>query len=137
MNVLVDSAVWSLAIRRGAPRGTLEERELVELISEGRVAMIGPIRQELLCAIKTVEQFRLVRDRLRAFPDMELTHEDFEEAASCFNKCRSRGVQGSNTDFLICAAALRRELAVFTTDTDFGRYARLLHVKLHKARRMS
>lgn len=107
---------------------------MVELIREGRVVIIGPIRQELLSGIKTPEQLRIVRDRLRAFPDLELSHEDFEEAATCFNKCRARGIQGSNTDFLICAAAMRRGFAVFSTDADFGHYARLLHVELHRAR---
>jgi len=107
----------------------------VELIGEGRVAMIGPIRQELLSGIKTSEQFRLVRDRLCSFPDLQLTHDDFEDAAAGFNKCRGRGIQGSNTDFLICAVAARRELAVFTTDADFGHYGRNLHIKLHRPRR--
>ncbi len=137
MNVLVDSSVWSLAIRRGAPRGTAQERELVELIGEGRVVMIGPIRQELLSGIRTADQFRLVRDHLRAFTDVELTAEDYEEAASCFNRCRARGVQGSNTDFLICAVGLRRGLSVFTMDGDFVHFSRVLHVKLHRPRRDS
>ena len=66
MNVLVDTSVWSLALRRNKPRGTAEERELTELIREGRVAIIGPIRQELLSGVKTLAQFRTLRDRLRA-----------------------------------------------------------------------
>jgi hypothetical protein len=28
----------------------------------------------------------------------------YELAAECFNTCRAQGVQGSNNDFLICAA---------------------------------
>jgi predicted nucleic acid-binding protein len=135
VNVLVDSSVWSHAIRRSAPRGTPEVSELVELIREGRVVIIGPIRQELLSGIKTPEQYRMVGDRLRAFPDLELSHEDFEEAASCFSKCRARGIQGSNTDFLICAVALRRGFTVFSTDADFRHYARVLHIRPHRARR--
>ena len=35
---------------------------------------------------------------------------------------------------LICALATRRELAVFTADTDFIRYTRILPIKLHKVR---
>lgn len=135
MNVLVDTSVWSLALRRNKPRGTAEERELTELIREGRVAIIGPIRQELLSGVKTLAQFRTLRDRLRAFPDIELGSEDFEEAASYFNMCRARGVQGSNTDFLICATAVRRGLTVFSTDADFAHYARALRVKLHEVRK--
>ena len=134
MNVLVDTSVWSLALRRDTPRQTPEETELVELIGEGRVLMLGAVRQELLSGIRGSAQFRRLRDRLRAFPDVALEEADYEDAASCFNQCRSRGVQGSNTDFLLCAAALRRSAAVFTVDDDFVHYARVLHVKLHELR---
>jgi predicted nucleic acid-binding protein len=134
VNVFVDTSVWSLAFRRAAPRDTAEETELVELIGEGRVVMLGPVRQELLSGIRGAAQFRRLRDRLRAFPDVVLAEADYEEAASCFNRCRSRGVQGSNTDFLLCAAALRRSAAVFTTDDDFVHYKKVLNVKLHEPR---
>jgi predicted nucleic acid-binding protein len=134
MNVLVDTSVWSLAFRRDAPRGTGAEKELRELIAEGRVLMLGAIRQELLSGIRTAEQFKTLRERLRAFPDIPLGEVDYEGAASCFNRCRSRGVQGSNTDFLLCAVALRCSAAILTTDGDFPRFARILQVKLHEPR---
>jgi hypothetical protein len=35
-------------------------------------------------------------------------------------------VQGSNTDFLICAVAARRGNSVFSTDRDFEAYERIL-----------
>ena len=54
-----------------------------------------------------------------------------EEAASFFNKCRARGIQGSNTDYLICAAAARRGFGILTTDTDFAHFARVLPIELH------
>lgn len=134
MNVVVDSTIWSLALRRAAQRHNPEEGELAELVREGRVVLLGPIRQELLSGIRFPKQWTELRDTLRAFPDAPLTEEDFEEAAACFNRCRAKGVQGSNTDFLICAVALRRDLAVFTTDGDFARYAKVLGVKLHERR---
>jgi predicted nucleic acid-binding protein len=93
--------------------------------------VIGPIRQELLSGLRTVEMFGKVRDRLRDFPDELLTTADFEQAAESHNRCRQSGVSGSAVDFLICAAALRRGLAVFTTDGDFAHYARVLGVRLH------
>lgn len=37
-------------------------------------------------------------------------------------------------DMLISALAVRHELAIFTTDTDFVRYARILPLKLHPVR---
>jgi predicted nucleic acid-binding protein len=134
MNVLVDTSVWSLALRREKPRGTAHEKELVELVSEGRVLMLGAIRQELLSGIRTVEQFRRLRDHLRAFPDISIGSDDYEEAASCFNRCRARGIHGSNTDFLLCAVAIRANAAIFTTDEDFAQFTKALRIRLHRVR---
>ena len=113
MNVVVDTSVWSLALRRARRVDDAIPRELGELIQEGRVIMIGPVRQELMSGIKSKPQFEQLRDHLRAFPDLELESVDYEDAAAACNRCRERGIQGSNTDFLICAVAARR-----TTATD-------------------
>jgi predicted nucleic acid-binding protein len=134
VNVLVDTSVWSLSLRRAKRVDDGVSKELSELIREGRVVMMGPIRQELLSGIKVKSQFELLRDHLRAFPDLALEAADHEEAADAFNRCRERGIQGSNTDFLICSAALRRGLAVYTTDRDFTQYAKVLELKLHEPR---
>ena len=99
MRVLVDTSVWSLALRRNQPADSPEVTELIELISEVRCQMIGPVRQELLSGIKN-------QIHLRAFPDLEVTTRDYETAAEFFNLCRGKGVQGSNTDFLICVIAV-------------------------------
>ena len=45
-----------------------------------------------------------------------------------------QGIQGSNTDFLICAVAVRHARAIFTTDKDFAGYARALPIRLHTPR---
>lgn len=134
MNVLVDTSVWSLALRRAKSLDATASRELAELIREGRVVLLGPVRQELLSGIKIKAQFDLLRDHLRSFPDVELDPSDYEEAASAFNSCRERGIQGSNTDFLICAVATRRKLAIYTTDNDFRQYAKVLKLVLHQPR---
>jgi predicted nucleic acid-binding protein len=134
VNVLVDTSVWSLALRRAKRVDDTASTELAELIREGRVLMMGAIRQELLSGIKVKSQFELLRDHLQAFSDLPLESADHEEAAAAFNRCRERGIQGSNTDFLICAAALRRDVAVYTTDRDFLQYAKVLELKLHEAR---
>jgi predicted nucleic acid-binding protein len=134
VNVLVDTPVWSLALRRAKRVDDTAPRELAELVREGRIVMLGAVRQELLCGIKQRAQFELLREHLRAFPDLELEVADYEEAASAFNRCRERGIQGSNTDFLICATALRRGLSIYTTDGDFRHFARVLKLELHQAR---
>jgi len=135
VRVLVDTSVWSLALRRKTSADDPPEvLELAELIREHRVEMMGPVRQELLSGIRSNTQFAKLRNRLRAFPDLLLSHEDYELAAEFFNTCRSKGVQGSNTDFLICAVAHRRGLSVFTTDKDFGRFQQHIPLRLHPVR---
>ncbi|MCL1466685.1 PIN domain-containing protein [Argonema galeatum] len=120
MKVVVDTSVWSLALRRNAPADAGAIISLLrDLITDGRVILLGAIRQEVLSGIRHAEQFTRLRDLLRAFPDLELTTEDYELAAEFFNTCRTHGIQGSNTDFLLCAAAHRRGYSILTTDKDF------------------
>ncbi|TWJ32714.1 type II toxin-antitoxin system VapC family toxin [Geobacter argillaceus] len=134
MKVLVDTSVWSLALRRNQPADGPEVSELIELIREVRVQVIGPVRQELLSGVKSQAQFQKLRNHLRAFPDLELTTGDYETAAEFFNLCRGKGIQGSNTDFLICAVAVRRKIPIFTTDGDFPLFQPHLPITLHSPR---
>ncbi|MEZ4599129.1 MAG: PIN domain-containing protein [Syntrophotaleaceae bacterium] len=134
MKILVDTSVWSLALRRNHIAEDSFVRELRELIAELRVQMIGPIRQELLSGIHSVTQFKALRDRLRAFPDLVLTDHDYELAAEFFNACRKKGVQGSNTDFLICAVAQNHEMPVLTTDDDFTHFQEHIPILLYRPR---
>lgn len=134
MNIVIDTSVWSLALRRRKAVRAIEALELAELIREGRVAMLGPVRQELLSGVANPEQHETLREYLRAFPDVPLEPEDYEEAAAFFTRCRAKGIQGSNTDFLICAVASRRQLGILTTDIDFAHFAKVLPVHLHVPR---
>jgi predicted nucleic acid-binding protein len=132
VNVLVDTSIWSLVFRRQlriVDRATIE---LASLIREKRAFLIGPIRQELLSGIRETLQFEAVRERLRPFPDLAIHEADYEEGALFYNRCRTAGVQGSNTDFLICAVAARLSMSILTNDRDFQAYAHLLPIKLHE-----
>lgn len=134
MRVLVDTSVWSMALRRNQPADSPEVNELIELIREVRGQMIGPVRLEILSGIKNQAQFQKLRNHLRAFPDLEVTTRDYESAADFFNLCRAKGIQGSNTDFLICAVAVRYNIPIFTTDEDFTLFQPLLPITLHRPR---
>ena len=94
--------------------------------------LVGPIRQELLSGVREGAVFNRLRERLRDFDDEPLTTEDFEVAAQAHNACRKAGVAGSAMDFLICAVAQQRQIAVFTTDKDFERYASVLPIRLYE-----
>ena len=130
MRVLVDTSVWSLALRRDPHGHHRVVEELKALVTDHRVEMIGPIRQELLSGIRNASQFERLQNHLTAFPDIPIGTEDYEMAAKFYNLCRSKGIQGSNTDFLICAVAVRNHLAIFTTDKDFQLFANHLPIVL-------
>ncbi|MCE5229599.1 PIN domain-containing protein [bacterium] len=134
MKVLVDTSVWSQALRRHAHADPGVIEELRTLISARLARIIGPIRQEILSGVRELEQFEKLRRHLAAFPDLPIETEDYVEAAELFNTCRSKGIQGSNTDFLICAIALRREMSIFTADRDFERFAKHIPIVLHEMR---
>ncbi len=137
MLVLVDTPIWSLALRRTSTDLNRREQRLTsalrELIRDGRAQLVGPVRQELLSGIRHETSFRKLRDQLRAFEEPNLEMADYEEAAHINNQCRSRGIAGSAIDFLICAAASRRDWEIFTTDQDFTRYAAVITLNLYMA----
>lgn len=131
MNILVDSCVWSLALRRQTPDPHLGA-ELRTLIKDSRVAIIGPIRQEVLSGIANHDTFMHLRSLLAHFPDLELPTRCFEYAAELSNQCRAKGIQGSHTDFLMCAVAKLAKLAIFSTDKDFVQYSKIIRLSLYQ-----
>ena len=56
----------------------------------------------------------------------------YETAAEMFNTCRAKGIQGSHTDFLICATAQFYELQILTNDQDFLLFQNNLNIELFK-----
>ena len=134
MKIIVDTCIWSIALRRKNVERNPYIDELRNLIEEIRVQLIGPIRQELLSGIKSKKQFDLVKLHLEAFGDIELEAEDYELAAEYFNAARKKGIQGSNTDFLICAISSRRKMPILTTDKDFTNFQSVFPVSLHVPR---
>lgn len=132
MKVLVDTCVWSLALRRKVPVDPVEPIEVTDLrmlIHDSRVVMVGAVRQELLSGVKLGSVFEEIRGYLRGFPDLVLNSSDYELAASFYNRCRANGIQGSTTDFLLCAVAELRGLLIMTTDGDFDQYGKVLSIR--------
>jgi predicted nucleic acid-binding protein len=136
MKVLVDTSVWSLALRRQKNATLSPEQQravtaLADLMLDGRAVMMGAIRQELLSGIKSQAGFDALKSTLTAFEDAPLSMQDYEKAAEVFNTCRANGVQGSSTDFLICAASINHQLPIFSVDNDFLNYQKYLRILLY------
>jgi predicted nucleic acid-binding protein len=137
MMILVDTCIWSYALRNTGSYDDVSashRAELIELINETRVCIVGPVRQEILSGIKSVAQFAALRDKLREFPDTAIITEDYETAARLFNSCRSKGIQGSNVDFLLCAVSCRLDYPIYTTDKDFTLFSKHMPIKLYSPR---
>jgi predicted nucleic acid-binding protein len=128
--VLVDTCIWSLALRGNTPRETSTAEQLTQLIDENQVKIIGAIRQELLSGYADKSSYEKLRQKLKYFPNEPLLDSDYEAAAEYSNFCRAKGVQGSHTDFLICAVSIRKKFKIYTTDKDFKHYAKHLPVVL-------
>lgn len=134
MNVIVDTDVWSEAFRKKIGHPSNHVQELAALVTENRVQLLGIIRMEILCGIKEVSIFNRLHNRLASFPDLLIESETYILAAQFFNLCRSKGIQGSNNDFLICACAVQHDLPILTKDQDFTRYSNYIPIQLHAPR---
>ena len=129
MNVIVNSDVWSEAFRRGSSKSVYVE-ELYELISETRIELLGAIRQEILSGIRSAKVFERIDRSLSVFDNRLIETEVYSVAAKFFNLCRSKGIQGSNTDFLICSCAVSWGYPILTKDQDFFHYQKLIPIEL-------
>jgi predicted nucleic acid-binding protein len=126
LRLIVDTCVWSLALRRrDKTRLNAQEThllaELREAIQDRRVAIIGPIRQEILSGIRDPAQFAKTAEMLDPFRDEEITSADYLEAARLFNLCQNHGVQCGPVDILICAVAVRKRFGILTSDQGLKR----------------
>lgn len=132
MKVLIDTTIWSKVLRRKNKKS--EDEKIAEalkfIINEYMDVIIGPIRQELLSGISNEQIFNDLKEKMEGFIDYPIETQDYELAAEFCNKCRSSGIQGSNTDFLICAIAIRNNFEIFTEDKDFNQYKKYLPIKL-------
>ena len=130
--VVVDTAAWSLALRRRQPQSTSPAgHKLAALLQNGPpVVLIGLILQELLQGVRSRTQFDRIQRALAAFPVIEPTRDDYVEAARVRNLCAGRGAQPGTIDCLIAAVCLRHDCLLLTADADFEDIARHTALRL-------
>jgi len=128
---LVDTCIWSHALRSKKPEFEAQVKSLETLIADQRVLIIGAIRQEVLSGYSDMTKFETLKAKLNYFENTPLLDDDYITAARFYNLCRQKGVQGSHIDLLICAVAVRLNISIFTSDNDFGFYQQHLPIKLY------
>ncbi len=132
MKVLIDTPIWSYALRSEKNEFTTYINEFQNLLKNQRIVIIGPIRQEILSGYSDLKKFERLYEKLNYFENSSVIDNDYIEAARISNICRKKGIQGSHIDFLICAVAVRLRVDIFTTDKDFEYYQRYIPIKLYK-----
>ena len=126
MSLLVDTSVWSLALRRDAPSGVPEVGILAgALEGGGAVFTTGLVLQELLQGFAGPTARRRILERFAALPSVVPQRADHVAAAELRNACRRRGVQIGTIDALLAQLCVHHGLVMLTTDRDFDRVADL------------
>ena len=128
MNTLVDTSVWSLALRRDSPPEIAELNELRRALQAGMVVSTGLVLQELLQGFSGPKAHDLIVERFRAFPLIVPDREDHISAAELRTRCRRRGVQIGTIDALLAQLCIRHDLQLLTTDQDFQSITKIVEL---------
>lgn len=133
MKILVDTSIWSLALRRQTDVANPEAIVLKTFIEQGEdIYLLGIVLQEVLQGIKNPKDFHALKEYFEAFPLIELTREDYIKAAELKNYLTKKGKQASTINALIASVAISYDCYLFTTDEDFVHIAKYSKLKLFK-----
>ncbi len=125
MNLVVDTSVWSLVLRR--PRVDEDNQHVRafrrHLESGDGFFLIGNVLQELLDGLRSAKQFDRLLTLLDPYPLLELDRQTYAAAARLRASCRAKGVNAGPIDFLIAAACCHHGFPLLTADKDFSRIA--------------
>jgi predicted nucleic acid-binding protein len=130
VSVLVDTSVWSLALRRDRPPASREVEALRAAVERGDACLTGLILQEVLQGFPSAERSRRLAEHLAPFPLLALHRGDFVYAAEIRNRCRAKGLAVSTVDAQIAAAAINHRCRLLTADRDFEAIARHFPLRL-------
>ncbi len=134
MTILVDTSVWSLALRRDAPQPSPEVDALVGALEGGiTVVTTGLVLQELLQGFSGPRDRAKIIDHFGALPLLAPDRQDHIEAAEIRNKCRRAGIQVGTIDAIIAQLCLRHDMTLLTVDRDFSRVAAHFPLRIWKA----
>jgi hypothetical protein len=135
MRILVDTSVWSLALRRPSGVVSQEAALLKTTIEQGEdIYLLGVILQEVLQGIRNSNDFFALKEYFKAFPLIELKREDYARAAELKNHLIRKGKQGSTIDVLIASSAISHHCHLFTADKHFTHIAEHSELKLFPLR---
>lgn len=131
MRVLVDTSVWSLALRRRGPAEHPAVERLSGFLDAGEdLFLTGLILQEILQAFRSEKVADTVAERLEPFPLLLIEAETCRTAARLYRQCREQGLGASTIDCHIAASSITNDCQLLTTDRDFERMASISPLQL-------
>ena len=134
MSMLVDTSVWSLALRRDAEQSAPQVAALrTALLGVDQVFTTGLVLQELLQGFAGPKARAQLVERLSALAFLQPDRDDHIEAAEVRNTCRRRGVQVGTIDALLIQLCRRHDLMMLSADQDFQAAARHVEFRLWAA----
>lgn len=129
MTLLVDTSVWSLALRRDAPSSEPAVAALKDALAGADIVVTtGIVLQELLQGFGPPKGRAQIISSFAAIALVQPDREDHIAAADLRNTCRAAGVQLGTIDALIAQLCIRHSLTLLATDQDFMHAAK--HSKL-------
>jgi predicted nucleic acid-binding protein len=134
VSLLVDTSVWSLALRRDVEPPEPEVVALRQaLLGSDQVFTTGLVLQELLQGFAGPKDRAQLVERLSALAFLQPVKDDHIKAAEVRNTCRRRGVQVGTIDALLIQLCRRNDLTLLTTDQDFRGANKYVEFKLWSA----
>lgn len=129
--ILVDTCVWSLALRRDGNLQAPAVRYLHQALVDGQtVVTTGIILAELLRGAVHKDSRAKILQNLAALTYLEPSREDYILSAELSNTCRKHGVQLATVDSILAALTINNGLALLTTDRDFEYATRHIPLRL-------
>lgn len=125
MTLLVDTSVWSLALRRDVEASEPEVQHLKDALFGSEVVVTaGLVLQELLQGFSGPKAHAQIVERFAALPLLQPDRDDHIAAAALRNACRQAGVQIGTVDAVLAQLCIHHELTLLTTDKDFAHAAK-------------
>ncbi len=137
MKLLIDTSVWSEALRRKDKSLNSSETIVRKIIDNNdEIVVIGIILQEILSGISDRRLFSEIKNILNDFSYLEMARDDYIYAAELRNKCKQKGITAGSLDFLIASVAIRNKLKLVTFDKDFINISKHADLKIISIDRM-
>jgi predicted nucleic acid-binding protein len=134
MMLLVDTSVWSLALRRDVVAAQTEVLYLEQaLLGSQPVVTTGLVLQELLQGFSGPKARAQIIERFSSLPLVQPDRQDHVDAASLRTTCRRGGVQIGTIDALLAQLCIRHYLTLLTTDQDFVHAARHCRLRIWRS----